>query len=110
MRTGLMIVAAAALLVLANSLFMVREYESGALFRLGAITRADIPPGLHMKIPFIESVRCSTAACSPGRDARALPDLGKEGRQCRLLRALADPGRGPLLRPPPASRTMRWRG
>lgn len=57
MRTGLMIVAVAVLLVLANSLFMVREYESGALFRLGAITRADIPPGLHMKVPFIESVR-----------------------------------------------------
>ena len=57
MRTGLMIAAVAVLLVVANSLFMVREYESGALFRLGAITRSDIPPGLHMKVPFIESVR-----------------------------------------------------
>jgi membrane protease subunit HflC len=57
MRTGIWIIFALALLVAINSLFVVRENEFAALFRLGAISRADIQPGLHVKVPFIESVR-----------------------------------------------------
>lgn len=57
MRTGIWIVLALALLVVVNSLFVVREHEYAALFRLGAISRADIQPGLHVKVPFIETVR-----------------------------------------------------
>jgi membrane protease subunit HflC len=57
MKSGFVILLALVLLVVANSLFIVREHEFAALFRLGAITRADIQPGLHFKVPFIESVR-----------------------------------------------------
>lgn len=57
MRTGIWIILALALLVVVNSLFVVREHEFAALFRLGAISRADIEPGLHVKVPFIETVR-----------------------------------------------------
>jgi membrane protease subunit HflC len=57
MKSGFVILLALVLLIVANSLFIVREHEFAALFRLGAITRADIQPGLHFKVPFIESVR-----------------------------------------------------
>lgn len=57
MKSAFLIVLALAVLVLANSLFVVNEREFAALFRLGAITRADIQPGLHFKVPFIETVR-----------------------------------------------------
>jgi membrane protease subunit HflC len=57
MKSGFVILLALVVLVVANSLFIVREHEFAALFRLGAITRADIQPGLHFKVPFIESVR-----------------------------------------------------
>lgn len=57
MKSGILIVLALIVLVVANSLFIVREHEYAALFRLGAISRADIQPGLHFKVPFIESVR-----------------------------------------------------
>ena len=57
MRPAILIVVALIVLVLANSLFTVSEHQTAALFRLGAITRSDIQPGLHFKVPFIESVR-----------------------------------------------------
>lgn len=57
MKSGFVIVLALVVLLVANSLFIVREHEFAALFRLGAITRADVQPGLHFKVPFIESVR-----------------------------------------------------
>lgn len=57
MKPAFLIAAALAVLVLANSLFTVSEHQTAALFRLGAITRSDIQPGLHFKVPFIESVR-----------------------------------------------------
>jgi membrane protease subunit HflC len=39
------------------SLFTVQQWELSALFRLGRIVRADFEPGLHLKLPLIESVR-----------------------------------------------------
>ncbi len=57
MKPAILIVVALVVLVLANSLFTVNEHQTAALFRLGAITRSDIQPGLHFKVPFIESVR-----------------------------------------------------
>jgi membrane protease subunit HflC len=57
MKSGFLIILALILLIVANSLFIVREHEFAALFRLGAITRSDVQPGLHFKVPFIESVR-----------------------------------------------------
>ncbi|VAW79625.1 HflC protein [hydrothermal vent metagenome] len=39
------------------SMFQVAEWEKALLFRLGEITRVDIKPGLHFKMPFINNVR-----------------------------------------------------
>ncbi|WP_281645807.1 protease modulator HflC [Parendozoicomonas sp. Alg238-R29] len=44
-------------LVLVNSLYMVTERERGVQLRFGQITHADIKPGLHIKVPFIDNVK-----------------------------------------------------
>ncbi len=45
------------LLVLVNSLFVVSEKERAVLLRFGLIVNANVKPGLHIKIPFIETLR-----------------------------------------------------
>ena len=50
-------VVVAVLLVLFGSLFVVREDQTGMVFNLGRVVRADLKPGLHFKIPLVESVR-----------------------------------------------------
>ena len=40
-----------------NSLFVVNEMQRGVLLEFGAVRRADIGPGLHLKWPFINDVR-----------------------------------------------------
>lgn len=45
------------LLVGANSIFVVTEMERAVLLRFGKISRADIPPGLHFKVPIMHEVR-----------------------------------------------------
>ena len=40
-----------------NSLFIVNEMERAVLLEFGAVKRADIGPGLHVKWPFINDVR-----------------------------------------------------
>jgi len=39
-----------------NSVYVVSELERAVLLEFGAVTRADIPPGLHFKKPFINDV------------------------------------------------------
>lgn len=39
------------------SIYTVKEWERVIVFRLGEITRSDVEPGLHFKIPFIQRVR-----------------------------------------------------
>lgn len=39
------------------SIYTVKEWERVIVFRLGEITRSDVEPGLHFKIPFIQHVR-----------------------------------------------------
>ncbi len=41
----------------ANSVFVVTELERAVMLEFGAVARADIPPGLHFKKPFINEVR-----------------------------------------------------
>ncbi len=41
----------------AMSIFVVKETERAVLLRFGEIVRPDIPPGLHFKIPFVNSIR-----------------------------------------------------
>jgi len=47
----------AAIIVLLNSIFVVRETEHALKFRLGEVVRDDYAPGLHFKTPFINNVR-----------------------------------------------------
>jgi membrane protease subunit HflC len=57
MKNIVLVVALAAVLLGANSVFVVREAEVGVLFQLGRIVRTDIPPGLHFKLPLVQDVR-----------------------------------------------------
>ena len=50
------VVAAVALLG-SMSVFTVKEFETGIQFRLGEIVKTDIPPGLHFKLPFVNTIR-----------------------------------------------------
>ncbi|MBO9749716.1 protease modulator HflC [Xanthomonas phaseoli pv. dieffenbachiae] len=47
----------AVLLTLMGSLFVVREDQTAMVLNLGRVVRADLKPGLHFKIPVVESVR-----------------------------------------------------
>lgn len=46
-----------AILIAANSLYVVKETERAVELRFGAIAELDVPPGLHLKIPFADQVR-----------------------------------------------------
>ncbi len=43
--------------LLANSLYIVKETERAVLLRFGEIVNADVTPGLHLKVPFVNNVR-----------------------------------------------------
>ncbi len=55
-NTLLMIVAVVLVLIAANSVYTVHETQRALLLRFGAIKKADIPPGLHWKMPIAEAV------------------------------------------------------
>ena len=44
-------------LVASNSLFVIKETERGVMLQLGEVVNSDIQPGLHVKIPWINTVR-----------------------------------------------------
>jgi len=56
LRQSLVIAAAAAVLLLLNSVYVIDERALGILFRFGEVQRAPLAPGLHFKWPFAESV------------------------------------------------------
>ena len=41
----------------ANSMFVVKETERAVLLKFGALVRSDIPPGLHFKLPWVNTYR-----------------------------------------------------
>ena len=45
------------LVVLANSVFVISEFERGVKLRFGKLVDADLRPGIHIKIPLAEDVR-----------------------------------------------------
>lgn len=58
MRFSLWIaIAVSLLLAFLGSVFVVREGHSAMVFRLGTIVRTDVGPGLHFKVPLVESAR-----------------------------------------------------
>lgn len=50
-------IVAIVLVVLLGSVYVVREGQVGLVLNLGRIARSDIGPGLHFKIPLIETAR-----------------------------------------------------
>jgi membrane protease subunit HflC len=54
----IVLVAVALALLLANSsLYVIKQTERGVLLRFGEVVNADLQPGLHVKIPFVNTVR-----------------------------------------------------
>ena len=45
------------LLLATGSFYVVKEGETAIVLNLGRVTRADIGPGLHFKVPLIERAR-----------------------------------------------------
>ena len=50
-------IAVAVLLLLLGSVFVVREGQTAIVLNLGKVVRVDLTPGLHFKVPLIESAR-----------------------------------------------------
>jgi modulator of FtsH protease HflC len=58
MKTSVIVaIAIAVLLGLMGSVYVVREDQTAMVLNLGRVVRADIKPGLHFKVPLVESVR-----------------------------------------------------
>ena len=58
MKNSLVIGALVALLLgLLGSVYVVREDQTAMVLNLGKVVRADIKPGLHFKVPLLETVR-----------------------------------------------------
>ena len=53
----LVVIGVAAVLLLMQSLYIVNETERAILLRFGAVSRADVPPGLHLKLPIAEEAK-----------------------------------------------------
>ena len=45
------------LVIVGNTLFVVKETERAVMWRFGQLVNADIEPGLHFKIPWVNTVR-----------------------------------------------------
>jgi modulator of FtsH protease HflC len=54
---GALIAVVLAIVALGNSLYIVSETERGVLLRFGEVVNADIPVGLHAKLPMFYTVR-----------------------------------------------------
>ena len=58
MKTPLIVaVAIALLLALMGSVFVVREGQTALVLNLGRVVRADLEPGLHFKLPLVDTAR-----------------------------------------------------
>lgn len=51
------VVVAIAAFIVANSFYIVTEYERAVVLQFGRLVETDVKPGLHVKIPFAEKVR-----------------------------------------------------
>ena len=52
-----LLVIVVALIVGSSSFYIVTEYERAVVLRFGRLVNADVPPGLHFKVPFADKVR-----------------------------------------------------
>jgi modulator of FtsH protease HflC len=49
--------ALVALALISSSAYVVNQYERAVVLQFGALIKADVAPGLHFKIPFVDRVR-----------------------------------------------------
>lgn len=52
----LIVIGVVAILLLMNSVYTVHETERAILLRFGAVSEADVQPGLHFKLPVAETI------------------------------------------------------
>ncbi|MEQ9003778.1 MAG: protease modulator HflC, partial [Pseudomonadales bacterium] len=52
----IIVVAVVAVWLLTNSIYTVRETDRAILLRFGAVSEADVRPGLHFKLPVAETI------------------------------------------------------
>lgn len=55
--TSIVFAAVFALILATGSMFVVNESQTAIVLNLGKIVRSDLKPGLHFKLPMVESVR-----------------------------------------------------
>lgn len=51
------VIAVLIALVLSNALYIINEFERGVLLRLGKVEKADLQPGIHIKLPMFDVVK-----------------------------------------------------
>jgi len=56
-RNSILLILALAVMLASNSLYIIKETERAVMLKFGEVVRSDIPPGLHVKIPFVNSIR-----------------------------------------------------
>lgn len=56
LRTALLIILGLLVILVPMSVFTVREDQVALVLRVGQIDRADLQPGLHFKVPFVETL------------------------------------------------------
>lgn len=57
-KTILGVIAALVIVVVGwQSFFIVSQMERGLVLQFGKVVRADVPPGLHFKLPFVQKAR-----------------------------------------------------
>lgn len=52
-----LLLLAVVVLILSNTLYVIKQTERGVLLRFGEVVDPDLQPGLHWKIPFVNNVR-----------------------------------------------------
>ncbi len=55
--TAIVVVILIALLGLASSVYTVKENEKAVKLRFGEVVESNVPPGIHLKIPFVNQIR-----------------------------------------------------
>ena len=73
------------------SLFRVQQYEQAIVFQFKEIQRSDHEPGLHFMIPIINTAQkfeTRLLNLDQGGETTAVFNLGKKGRDRRLLREM----------------------
>jgi membrane protease subunit HflC len=58
---GLGILILVAIVILGGTLFTVNQAQQALVLRFGSPIREIRDPGLHVKVPFLDQVQCSTS-------------------------------------------------